>query len=92
MNNSFGKHFDYTDKSKISEYDEIHQDILLYLFSITKVNRIVSKESFKEFLIRFLLITNQPLNVSASNYLENNELISGILDSEPFCFKVKDNI
>lgn len=92
MYESLGKHYDYTDQSKISEYDNIHQDIFLYLLAITNVNRIVSRESLKEFLIRLLLITNQPLNVSISNYSENNELISGTLDSDPFCFKVKDLI
>ena len=87
-----GKIFNYAKQNKLVNYKDIHFDILWYLMHLTKVNRCISRESFKEFLIRYLLITETDLNQSASDFIDYGILIDGTINNKPFTFYVKDLI
>jgi hypothetical protein len=59
---------------------------------LTKVNRFHTKESFREFLIRYLLIVDKPLVSKAQDFIDYGVLIDGTFENKYFCFKVKDLI
>jgi hypothetical protein len=84
-----GKFYDGT-LDKVFDYNDVHQDVLWYLLELTQVNRFVSRESLKEFLIRFLLITDQPLDQTAEQFINDGILISGTIGDQYFEYKVKD--
>jgi len=87
-----GKIFNYTKETKLTNYTDIHFDVLWYLMSLTKVNRCISYESLKEFLVRYLLITETDLNQSASDFIDYGMLIDGTINNKSFTFYVKDLI
>jgi len=92
MTVKIGKIYNYTKKTTLKNYSDIHFDMLWYLLHLTKVNRCATRESLKEFLIRYLLITETDLNQSALNFIDNGILIEGTINNEIFTFYVKDMI
>jgi len=92
MTVKIGKIYSYTKNTTLKNYLDIHFDMLWYLLHLTKVNRYTSRESLKEFLIRYLLITKTDLNQSALNFIDNGILIEGTINNEIFTFYVKDLI
>lgn len=87
-----GKIFNYTKENKLANYTDIHFDVLWYLLHLTKVNRCISQESLREFLVRYLLITETDLNQSALNFINDGILIDGTINNKTFTFYVKDLI
>jgi hypothetical protein len=72
------------------DYEEHNFTIMLHLLVLTRMNRWVCKESFKEFLIRLFLIRDQPVQDSFELFLENEVLISGELGEKHFEFTLSD--
>jgi len=87
-----GKIFNYTKENKIANYTDIHFDVLWYLLHLTKVNRCISQESLREFLVRYLLISETDLNQSALDFINYGILIDGTINNKTFTFYVKDLI
>lgn len=76
--------------SKGWDYEEHNFTIMLHLLVLTRMNRWVCKESFKEFLVRLFLIRDQPIQDSFELFLENEVLISGELGEKHFEFTLND--
>ena len=87
-----GKFCNYMSDESIHELSDLKSDILWYLLQLTKVNRFFTKESFKEFLIRYFLITEIDLDKNASDFIEHGVLISGFMAKDYFEFTLSDLI
>ena len=74
----------------LSNYDDLHQDVFWYLLTQTRVNSIMCRNSLREFLIRYLLISEHPLDQTAEEFINEGLLISGTLGDQVFCFYLKD--
>jgi hypothetical protein len=79
-------------EDKATNLSDLNADILWYLLNLTKVNRFFTHDSFKEFLIRYLLITEHELDKKATDFIENGILISGFIGEEHFKFTLTDLI
>lgn len=86
---SLGKHLRHTSPA-VSNYNALHQDIFWYLLEQTQVTRCVGPNSLREFLIRYLLITNRPLHETAQEFIDEGLLISGTMGDQSFAFYMKD--
>ena len=62
---SIGKFTNYSYKDKISEYNDVHLDMLWFLMNLTTVQRFVTPASFQEFLVRLFLIRDKIRSKSA---------------------------
>jgi hypothetical protein len=89
---SLGKFTDRVAPETLEKFSEVQQDVLCFLMLLTKVNRFHTKESFREFLIRYLLIVDKPLVSKAQDFIDYGVLIDGTFENKYFCFKVKDLI
>lgn len=73
---------------------EIERDpnyiILLHLLVLTRMNRWVCKDSFKEFLIRLFLILDKTVSDSFNHYIEDGVLLEGVLAEKKFSLTLKD--
>ncbi|GAB4138983.1 MAG: hypothetical protein Fur0041_14020 [Bacteroidia bacterium] len=85
-----GKHLDLIDKNEISKYDNVHIDLLWYLTKLTKVNRLMSRESIREFLIRFFLITDINLDRTALEFINKGKLIEAVIGVRRFSLSIGD--
>lgn len=74
----------------LSHYNDLHQDLFWYLLQQTEVNCIVGINSLREFLIRYLLITERPLHETAEEFINEGLLISGTMGDQAFAFFTKD--
>lgn len=86
---SLGKHFSLTTDA-VSRYDALHQDFFWYLLQQTEVNCCMGANSLREFLIRYLLITERPLHETAEEFINEGLLISGTMGDQVFAFYMKD--
>ena len=89
---NIGKMTNYMSEEKVTNLSEVKADVLWYLLNLTKVNRFFTHDSFKEFLIRYLLITEHDLDKNATDFIENGVLISGLIGDEYFEFTLNDLI
>jgi hypothetical protein len=89
---SLGKFTTKVAPNTLEKFSEVQQDVLCFLMLLTKVNRFHTKESFREFLIRYLLIVDKPLVSKAQDFINDGVLIDGTFENKYFCFKVKDLI
>jgi len=89
---SLGKFTAKVAPETLENFSEVQQDVLCFLMLLTKVNRFHTKESFREFLIRYLLIVDKPLVSKAQDFIDYGVLIDGTFENKYFCFKVKDLI
>jgi hypothetical protein len=87
---SVGKFKDFTYEDKVQHYDEIQFDMLYFLLEMTKVQRFISRESFKEFLIRLFLISQKNLDEYAIDIIDEELLIDGLIGEKYFSIKIKD--
>jgi len=85
----FGKNYDLVLPS-IEQYDQVHQDIFWYLLNQTNVYRWVDATTLREFLIRYFLISNRPIDQTAKEFIDEGILISGTIGDKAFCFGMKD--
>jgi len=76
----------------VKAYDELYHDLTWYLYKLTNVSRIVCKESMREFLLRYMLIIDQPVEKTASQFIDHGILISGSIGGKPFEFSTSDFI
>ena len=76
----------------LEKFSEVQQDVLWYLMNLTKIHRLHTKEAFREFLIRYLLIVDKPLESKASDFIDEGILIDGVFENKPFSFSVKNLI
>ena len=86
---SLGKHLSLTTDA-ISRYDDLHQDLFWYLLQQTEVNCCMGTNSLREFLIRYLLISEHPLDETAEEFINEGLLISGTMGDQAFSFYMKD--
>ena len=86
---TLGKHTRLANPS-VTQYDDLHQDIFWYLLQQTQVNQFASPASLREFLIRYLLITEYPLHETAEAFIDEGLLISGTMGDQSFSFYMKD--
>ena len=89
---NIGKMTNYMSEERVANLSEVKADVLWYLLNLTKVNRFFTHDSFKEFLIRYLLITEHDLDKNATDFIENGILISGFIADEYFEFTLNDLI
>ncbi len=89
---SLGKFTAKVAPETLEKFSEVQQDVLCFLMLLTKINRFHTKESFREFLIRYLLIVDKPLVAKAQTFIDEGVLIDGTFENKYFCFKVKDLI
>ncbi len=75
--------------ASLEKFSEVQQDVLWYLMNLTHVHRLHTKEAFREFLIRYLLIVDKPLESKASVFIDEGILIDGVFENKPFHFSVK---
>ena len=90
MLSRIGKFYHFTNNKVVDKYDEVYHDMLWYLMHETKVNRIVSRESIREFLTRFFLIANIDLDRVAEDFIDHGILLEGTIGGESFIFKMQD--
>ena len=83
---SLGKFTDKVAPETLEKFPEVQQDVLCFLMLLTKVNRFHTKESFREFLIRYLLIVDKPLVSKAQDFINDGVLIDGTFENKYFCF------
>lgn len=86
---TLGKHTRLANPS-VTQYDDLHQDIFWYLLQQTQVNQFAGPNSLREFLIRYLLITEHPLHETAEAFIDEGLLISGTMGEQSFSFYMKD--
>lgn len=89
MYETLGKHTRLANPS-VNQYDDLHQDIYWYLLQQTQVNQCASPNSLREFLIRYFLITERPLDETAEEFINEGLLISGTMGDQSFSFYMKD--
>lgn len=89
MYETFGKHIRHANPV-VQQYDDLHQDIFWYLLQQTHINQCAGPNSLREFLIRYLLITEYPLHKTAEAFIDEGLLISGRMGEQSFSFYMKD--
>lgn len=89
MYETFGKHTRHANPA-VQQYDDLHQDIFWYLLQQTHINQYAGPNSLREFLIRYLLITEHPLHETAEAFIDEGLLISGTMGDQSFSFYMKD--
>ncbi len=89
---SLGKYTHHVAPAALEKFSEVQQDTLWYLMNLTKVHRLHTKESFREFLIRYLLIVDKPLESKAKVFIDEGILIDGVFENNYFCLTVKNLI
>lgn len=87
-----GKYTHNVAPATLEKFSEVQQDVLWYLMNLTKIHRLHTKEAFREFLIRYLLIVDKPLELKASNFIDEGILIDGVFENNYFSFSVKNLI
>lgn len=86
---TLGKHTHLASPT-VLQYDDLHQDIFWFLLQQTQVNQFAGPNSLREFLIRYLLITEHPLHETAEAFIDEGLLISGTMGDQSFSFYMKD--
>ena len=92
MFNTIGKFTNYMPEDKAANLSEVKADVLWYLLNLTNVNRFFKYYSFQEFLTRYFFITDQNLDKSAYDFIEEGILIAGFIGDEYFEFTLNDLI
>jgi hypothetical protein len=87
-----GKYTHNVAPTTLEKFSEVQQDVLWYLMNLTNIHRLHTKEAFREFLIRYLLIVDKPLESKASDFIDNGVLIDGVFENTYFSFSVKNLI
>ncbi len=90
--NTIGKFTHNVAPEILEKYSEVQLDVLWYLMNLTKVHRIHTKESFREFLIRYLLIIDNPIESKAELFIDDGILIEGVFENTYFNVTVKNLI
>ena len=89
---SQGKYTHNVAPATLEKFSEVQQDVLWYLMNLTNIHRLHTKEAFREFLIRYLLIVDKPLESKASDFINDGILIDGVFENNYFSFSVKNLI
>lgn len=87
-----GKYTHNVAPATLEKFSEVQQDVLWYLMNLTNIHRLHTKEAFREFLIRYLLIVDKPLESKASDFIDDGVLIDGVFENTYFSFSVKNLI
>lgn len=85
-----GKYLELIQKEKISKYSDVQLDILWYLTNLTKINRLISKEAIREFLVRYFLVTGADIDTTAAEFIDHGTLIEGTIETKGFSLSVKE--
>jgi len=85
-----GKQKNAVDPNNLDGYDEVHFDLLWYLMDTCKITRYVTKESLREFLIRFFLIRDKPFEAYALDIIDEELVVDGFLNDTYFSLRVQD--
>lgn len=87
-----GKYTHNVAPTTLEKFSEVQLDVLWFLMILTNIHRIHTKEAFREFLIRYLLIVDKPLESKASDFIDDGVLIDGVFENTYFSFSVKNLI
>ena len=87
-----GKYTQNVALATLEKFSEVQQDVLWYLMNLTKIHRLHTKEAFREFLIRYLLIVDRPLESKATDFIDEGILIDGLFENDYFSLSVKNLI
>ena len=87
-----GKYTQNVALATLEKFSEVQQDVLWYLMNLTKIHRLHTKEAFREFLIRYLLIVDKPLESKATDFIDEGILIDGVFENKPFSLSIKNLI
>lgn len=89
---SLGKYTHHVAAPTLEKFSEVQLDVLWYLMNLTDIHRIHSKEAFREFLIRYLLIVDKPLDEKALDFIDHGILIDGVFENNYFSLSTKNLI
>jgi len=78
------------DAEKAEKYDQVHLDMLWYIMDLTCIERFVTLESFREFLIRFFLIRDKSVNEYAIDVIDEELIVDGFIGDKYFALKIED--
>jgi hypothetical protein len=87
-----GKFTDQIDVEKVNLYSDVQLDMLWYIMDLTGIERFVTKESFREFLIRFFLIRDKHINQYAMDLINEELVVDGFIGDQYFELKINDLI
>ena len=87
---SIGKFTNYSYKDKISEYNDVHLDMLWFLMNLNTVQRFVTPASFQEFLVRLFLIRDKNFDEYALDIIDDELIIDGFISEQYFCLTIGD--
>lgn len=74
----------------LKEYDVRYLSVMNYLMKTVKVNKLWSRNSCKEFISRFLIVTNTELTEYLENFKKSGSLINLKIDNYNFDLKLND--
>lgn len=92
MLSRIGKFYHFTNTEVVNHYSAVYHDLLWYLMKETQVNRLVSRESFREFLTRYFIITETDIDGAATDFIDHGILVEGTIGETPFVFTMRDLI
>jgi hypothetical protein len=85
-----GKYFDFIPQSIINKYPAVEIDALYRLMRLTKIHRIHTREAFREFLIRSLLIVDKPIQRNINELFLDKVFLEGMLGKAQFNFSINN--
>lgn len=85
-----GKFTHQVASNSLAKFSDVQLDTLWYLMDLAKIHRFDTLLSFKEFLMRYFLITDRPLEEIALDYIDEHQLIAGIYNHQPFQLSIGD--
>lgn len=92
MLSRIGKYYHFTNTEVVNSYADVFHDMLWYLMKETRINRLVSRDSFREFLTRYFLIAEIDLDQAASEFIDHGMLLEGTITDKSFSFGMRDLI
>ena len=84
------KFTDKLDQQKVGLYNEVQLDMLWYIMDLTGIERFVTEESFREFLIRFFIIRNKHIDEYAMDVINDELIVDGFIGDNYFELKIND--
>jgi hypothetical protein len=84
------KFTDKLDQQKVDLYNEVQLDMLWYIMDLTGIERFVTEESFREFLIRFFIIRNKHIDEYAMDVINDELIVDGFIGESYFELKIND--
>lgn len=85
-----GKRFYFLKKEIIAKYQDVHFDMLWYIMGLTNIHRIHTEDAMREFLIRYFLIRDKPIEEYAIDVINDELIIDGYISNQYFKITMYD--